>query len=70
MSQEQPSSSGREERSRNRVELYAEETFKGANLTRLVHIGWGAMGGEPGLRSADGGGVGGAGAALSGGVRG
>lgn len=32
-----------------RVEYYSEDQFKGANLIRTVHIGWGVVGGEWGL---------------------
>mmetsp|Transcript_22628 Transcript_22628/g.38569 ORF Transcript_22628/g.38569 Transcript_22628/m.38569 type:complete len:142 (-) Transcript_22628:760-1185(-) len=46
MSQEQhdsgsPSVPVRQPASRQRVELYAEENFAGANLQRSVHVGWG-----------------------------
>lgn len=30
---------------RKRVEYYAEENFKGADLSRHVHVGWGVAGG-------------------------
>jgi hypothetical protein len=48
---EQPSTSSalpapRPPQRRERVEYYKEESFQGLDLTRDVHLGWGALGGE------------------------
>ncbi|PNW87441.1 hypothetical protein CHLRE_02g145450v5 [Chlamydomonas reinhardtii] len=34
---------------RRRVEYYKEENFKDLDLTRTVHLGWGALGGAAGI---------------------
>jgi hypothetical protein len=36
---------------RRKVEVYQEENFEGADLTRTVHIGWGVTLGEKGQDS-------------------